>query len=65
MEKLYSCFVPSTFHMSECRIVARSTPMETKVQCALRDYNNQREREGLRPLNRMPKGTTYTVIEGT
>ena len=63
MASRYLVKVPITNDMSSFSTNAKSSPMETVEENALWDYNRSREHDGLPPLSKMPKGTTYTRIE--
>lgn len=43
--------------------IATSSPMETNVENALWAFNRMREHDGLRPVSRLPLGTTFERIE--
>lgn len=58
--KVYTVNVPPTWEQGSYTTRVRSTYYETYRQAALRDYNSCRAHDGLTPLKRMPRGTTYT-----
>lgn len=49
--------VPTTWVMSSCKLIGRSTLTETARENALRDYNRMRDHDGLPPVKNLPKGT--------
>lgn len=58
--KVYTVDVPPTREQGSYTTRVRSTYYQTYRQAALQDYNSARAHDGLEPLKRMPKGTTYT-----
>lgn len=44
-------------------IVSDASRSESKEEAALWHYNNSRSHDGLRPLDELPYGTTFTPIE--
>jgi hypothetical protein len=60
---VYNVYVPATMEMGDYRFVARASHSLTLAQDALWTYNHSRERDGLPPLKRMPRGTVYTRVE--
>lgn len=59
----YDVYVPPTKEQGDYRTVVSGSYFETYRQEALSDYNSARAHDGLEPLTRMPKGTTYTPIK--
>lgn len=53
--------VPPTMEQGSYNIQIRPASNETVAACALWHYNSARTHDGLPPLRRMPRGTTYTV----
>lgn len=55
---------PNTKMMSPVSyIVSDDSRSESKEEAALWHYNNSRSHDGLRPLDELPLGTTFTPIE--
>ncbi len=48
--------------MSPISYVVSGSYMETKEEEALWYYNKSREHDGLPPLDKLPKGTTFELI---
>jgi len=61
----YTVSVPPTRDVGSFRVSASSSLYETAAQNALWSYNSAREHDGLEPLKRMPKGTTYKRLPAT
>lgn len=59
----YKVHVPCTIQMGSYTTIATEYTMESKEDNALWDYNNARAHDGLKPLNALPDGTTFTRIE--
>lgn len=59
----YLVNVPPTTEQGSYKTVVSDSHRETKAQAALWDYNSCRDHDGLTPIKRMPKGTTYTKIK--
>jgi hypothetical protein len=59
----YIVTVPPTWEQGSYSTVvsAPSRYGETPAQQALSDYNSCRAHDGLPPIKRMPKGTTYRI----
>jgi hypothetical protein len=55
----YSVDVPATREQGTFVTVCEGGYFETYRQNALSDYNSARAHDGLPPVKRMPKGTTY------
>jgi len=61
--KTYVVKVPPTAEQGSYKThVGRGSYMQTMRQEALQDYNSARAHDGLPPVKRMPKGTTYTPL---
>lgn len=58
----YKLSVPPTMEQGSYNIIIRPAPNESKSAAALWCYNSARAHDGLPPIARMPKGTTYTPI---
>lgn len=58
----YKVSVPSTMEMGSYTTIV-SDSYTTPQRDALSDYNSARASDGLKELNRMPKGTKYTKIK--
>lgn len=56
--------VPPTAMQGSYKTKVRDDLGETPAQAALWHYNNARAREGLPPVSRMPRGTTYARQKG-
>lgn len=66
---LYNVKVPPTKEQGSYSTQVRPAGTETLAAAALWDYNSARAHDGLPPLRRMPRGTSYTpartwVIQG-
>lgn len=57
----YRLSVPPTNEQGSYNIIITVTN-ETKSAAALWHYNSARAHDGLEPVKRMPKGTTYTPV---
>ena len=57
----YLVNVPPTMEQGGYSTIARDD-YQTKSADALQDYNSARDHDGLPPIKRMPKGTTYTPL---
>lgn len=63
MAVTYRVTVPFIDDMgSTAPFIVRQTYLETKHRAALWHINKMREHDGLRPLHRMPQGTTYERV---
>lgn len=60
---VYTVNVPPTWEQGSYTTRVKSTYYETYRQAALSDYNSARAHDGLPPLKRMPRGTTYTIYK--
>jgi len=60
---VYTVIVPYTMEQGSYTTRVKSTYYETFRQAALQDYNSARAHDGLPPLKRMPKGTTYIIYK--
>jgi hypothetical protein len=58
----YLVKVPPTKEQGNYKTTAQSGWGETYRKNALWSYNSAREHDGLPPIKRMPKGTTYEKI---
>jgi hypothetical protein len=58
----YKAKFPLTMNMSPISYVVEDKTMESKEEEALWHYNKSREHDGLPPLERLPKGTTFEAI---
>jgi hypothetical protein len=59
----YQVNVPPTADQGSYKIIVSGSSYQTYRQEALQDYNSCRAHDGLEPIKRMPKGTTYTKIK--
>lgn len=55
-------FVPNTKDMSAWDIIVSDKPMESWQEEALWHYNKSRDHDGLPPINWLPTGTEYEVL---
>ncbi len=53
---------PVTRDLGPCTFIVRDMGMETKEDNALWHYNKSREHDGLRPVDELPKGTTFLPV---
>jgi hypothetical protein len=51
--------VPPTNEQGSYKTIVKGSYLQTYRAEALQDYNSARAHDGLEPLRRMPKGTTY------
>jgi len=58
----YRVYFPLTFNMSTIDYIVRNTVMTSKEEDALSQYNHSRNHDGLKPLNRLPKGVKFVAI---
>ncbi len=58
----YKAIIPVTMAMPPADYVVSNKPMESKEEEALWHYNRSREHDGLPPLTRLPKGTTFKPL---
>lgn len=58
--KTFTVKVPPTAEQGSYATTARASYFQTMRACALQDYNSARAHDGLPPISRMPRGTTYT-----
>lgn len=56
-------YIPTTDEQGPCTIIGTSSAMETAEENALWDYNDRRAHDGQLPLEELPRGTTYLVLE--
>ena len=61
--KRYKVTVPPTWEQGSYTTAVTGSYGQTYRQEALQDYNSCRAHDGLPPIKRMPKGTTYKPIE--
>lgn len=60
----YIAKFPITAYMSPISyVVTDDSHSESKEENALWHYNKSREHDGLRPLEHLPRGTTFTRME--
>jgi hypothetical protein len=59
----YKVFIPPTNNMSSIGYVVSDKPMESKEQESIWHYNRSREHDGFPPVTKLPRGTTFTLIE--
>lgn len=57
----YNVKVPPTKEQGSYSCIVRPNTSETRAAQALWYYNSARAHDGLEPVRRMPKGTTYTA----
>ena len=55
----YLVKVPATMEQGNYKCLAEASFGQTMRQDALQQYNSARDHDGLPPIKRMPKGTTY------
>lgn len=58
----YELNVPPTAEQGNYKITIAVQANETPAQAALWHYNRARSHDGLAPVKRMPKGTTYRPL---
>ena len=61
MKKILKALIPPTKHIGSYTLMATEGFFYTAKQNILWDYNKAREREGLEPLKKMPRGTKYKM----
>jgi hypothetical protein len=61
MKKILKALIPPTEHIGSYTLAATEGFFYTAKQNILWDYNKAREREGLQPLKKMPRGTKYVI----
>jgi hypothetical protein len=61
MKKILKALIPPTKHIGSYSLMAVDGFFYTAKQNILWDYNKARQREGLQPLKKMPRGTRYVI----
>jgi hypothetical protein len=61
MTKILKAIIPTTKHIGSYTLTGKNSFFYTAKQNILWDYNKAREREGLQPLKKMPRGTRYKI----
>jgi hypothetical protein len=64
MKIVIKATVPPTPNTGSCVITGTCSLYETYKQNILWAYNKMRQHDGLEPVTRMPKGTTYRKLAG-
>ncbi len=59
----YKVNVPPTMEQVSYRCIVEKGYNQTMRQDALWQYNSARDHDGLPPVKRMPKGTTYEPVK--
>jgi hypothetical protein len=61
MTKILKAVIPPTKHIGSYTLIGKTGFFYTAKQNILWDYNKAREREGLQPVKKMPRGTRYKI----
>lgn len=59
----YRVYFPATMQMSPIDYIVKPTARESKEEQALWHYNRSREHDGYAPMDELPRGTRFEVIE--